>query len=64
MRSLKQNQLVSKLSSVNAPDSLKYHDKKYNGKAIKIESLMSKCQMPNATWSKRNHRPRSDQGLR
>ena len=37
---------------------LEYHDKKYNGKAIKIESLMSKCQVSNASWSKRNHRKR------
>ena len=33
-------------------DSLKCHDRKYNGKAIKSESLMSKCQITNVSWSK------------
>ena len=33
-------------------DSLKCHDRKYNGNAIKIESLMSKYQMPNASCIK------------
>ena len=36
--------------------NLKCHDRKYNGKAIKSVSLMSKCQITNASWSKRSQR--------
>ena len=33
-------------------DSLKCHDRKYNGKAMQSECLMSKCQITNSSWSK------------